>query len=434
MHRLDFRASSVGRLEFYSLGLRPAPNTALALGLLGVSLLGVSLSSDRASAHASHARAWPAWAAAGALVVSAAALIGHAYGAGFLYGRRQIGGMALPTALALAALSIGALFARPARGMAAMLLSGSGAGQFLRRLLPAAALVPVALGWLTLAAHRAALLDVLSGTSLLVVTLVGTLAAILVTQARHVHEFEADREAALQEAQAASRAKSAFLATMSHELRTPLNAIDGYAELMELEIHGPVTGAQRQALERIRRSQRHLLGIINDVLNFARLESGAVAFAIGPVDLGALLASVEPLIAPQLHAKHLSYAVRIDPGTPPALADPEKLRQVLLNLLSNAIKFTPEGGHLSLQCRAGATHVAITVCDSGVGIPADKLEAIFDPFVQVRADLARPYDGTGLGLAISRDLARGMGGDLPAESRLGGGSTFTLALRRASRA
>ncbi|MFL5577728.1 MAG: ATP-binding protein [Gemmatimonadaceae bacterium] len=238
----------------------------------------------------------------------------------------------------------------------------------------------------------------------------------------------AEAEAARADAEAANRAKSEFLAVMSHELRTPLNAIGGYAELMEMGIRGAVTAQQREDLRRIQTSQRHLLGLINEVLNYAKLETGSVHFDVADVLVHEALGAAEALVAPQARVKGLTVVVG---DTPPELtvrADGDKLAQILLNLLSNAIKFTDRGGRIDLTCAVDGDRVRLVVRDTGIGIPPDKLEAIFEPFVQVRADLTRTAEGTGLGLAISRDLARGMGGDLTAESEPGAGSTFTLTL------
>jgi PAS domain S-box-containing protein len=241
-------------------------------------------------------------------------------------------------------------------------------------------------------------------------------------------------EEAYRLAEAANRAKSQFLAVMSHELRTPLNAIGGYAELLEMGIRGPVTPEQREDLHRIQSSQRHLLGLINEVLNYAKLETGSVSYDIGDVVVRETLVAAESLVAPQARAKGLTLATTECEVDFVARADGEKLRQVVVNLLSNAVKFTDPGGHVEMSCSADADAVRIHVRDTGIGIPADKLHVIFDPFVQVRGDLARRHEGTGLGLAISRDLARAMGGDLTVESTLQQGSIFTLALPRAARA
>ena len=250
------------------------------------------------------------------------------------------------------------------------------------------------------------------------------------------HAAHAAAEVARAEAVAANRAKSEFLAVMSHELRTPLNAIGGYASLIEMGIRGPVSPQQREDLARIQASQRHLLGLINEVLNYAKLETGTVHFEVIPVLVCQAVAAAEDLVAPQVRHKGLTLAASECAADVAVRADPEKLRQVLLNLLSNAVKFTDGGGHIDVTAETSRTDsgqemVQIRVRDTGIGIPADKLDVIFEPFVQVRSDLTRTAEGTGLGLAISRDLARGMGGDLTAESQLGAGSTFTLTLFRA---
>ena len=196
-----------------------------------------------------------------------------------------------------------------------------------------------------------------------------------------------------------------------------------------------MTPAQGDALARIRRSQLALLSRINDVLSFARLEARRVAFDLHPVDVAQLLADVEPLVAPQVAAKAQTLTIAPSPQPLLAQADAERVSQILLNLVSNAVKFTPAGGRIALDAVPldEGTRVAIRVRDTGRGIPADRLESVFDPFVQVDATLTRDQGGTGLGLAISRELARGMGGDLTAESTPGEGSTFTLTLPRGER-
>jgi signal transduction histidine kinase len=239
----------------------------------------------------------------------------------------------------------------------------------------------------------------------------------------------ATAEAAQRDAERANRARADFLAVMSHELRTPLNAIGGYTELLQLELRGPLTEAQHDDLARIQRSQRHLLGLVNEVLNYAKLEAGRVRYDLADVPVYGAIREAEGLVAPQARAKGLTLTTGECPPTLAVRADAEKLRQVLVNLLSNAVKFTERGGaRIVVECAPDTPVVAVHVRDTGIGIPADKLESIFEPFVQVRAGLTRPAEGTGLGLAISRDLARGMGGDLTAESTPGVGSTFTLTL------
>jgi signal transduction histidine kinase len=237
-------------------------------------------------------------------------------------------------------------------------------------------------------------------------------------------------EHARKDAESANRAKSEFLAVMSHELRTPLNAIDGYAELMEMEVHGPLTEQQRQDVLRIRKSQRHLLGLINGVLNYTRVEAGVAHYNIAPVSLADVLASCDALMRPQMEHRGLTFAVDMCKSDLIVLADAEKLQQVILNLLTNASKFTAAGGHVRLFCEATETMMAITVADTGRGIAKEQADRIFEPFVQVDARLTRTEEGVGLGLAISRDLAHGMGGEISLKSELGKGSAFTVTIPR----
>lgn len=238
--------------------------------------------------------------------------------------------------------------------------------------------------------------------------------------------LESER-AARAEADAANQVKTQFLATMSHELRTPLNAIGGYAELLEMGIHGPVTAAQREALVRIQRSQQHLLNLVNNVLHLVKLDTHHVHYHLTDVAIDQALQFVVEATAPQLLAKRLRYE-QVPCAGVSVRADPEKLRQILINLLSNAIKFTDDGGTIVVACMAAVQEVRIDVRDSGCGIPVDQLDQIFDPFVQVDRPLHQPIEGTGLGLAISRELALGMGGQLTVDSVVGVGSTFTLRL------
>ena len=240
-----------------------------------------------------------------------------------------------------------------------------------------------------------------------------------------------EAELARAAAEEANRAKTEFLAVMSHELRTPLNAIAGYAELMRMGLRGPVTPEQIDDLNRITRSERALLALINDILNFARLEAAKVTFGNERVPLRALLNDIEALVAPQLRAKQLSFRVGDCDESLAAQADGDKVRQIIINLVSNAVKFTPAAGSIALHCEAEDGTVRLVVRDTGVGIPKEKLQAVFEPFVQLDRSLTNVGEGSGLGLAISRDLARGMGGDLVAESTVGVGSTFILSLPRA---
>jgi signal transduction histidine kinase len=207
-------------------------------------------------------------------------------------------------------------------------------------------------------------------------------------------------------------------------------------QLIDMGIYGPVSEAQHDALARVERAQRHLLGLINDVLNYARIEAGRVEYDLAPVLVKDVLTDVLPMVESQVNAKSLTLERLLpDDQSTEAIhvwADRDKLGQILLNVLSNAVKFTPEGGRITVALgdADGPGHVTFRITDTGVGIPSDKLDAVFEPFVQVRSEYTRQVEGTGLGLAISRDLARGMGGDLRVTSELGVGSTFEIVLRR----
>jgi PAS domain S-box-containing protein len=237
---------------------------------------------------------------------------------------------------------------------------------------------------------------------------------------------------ALAAAEAANRAKAEFLATMSHELRTPLNAIRGYAELLASGVHGPVNEAQRECLERIGRSERHLLELITEILDYARIEAGRIAYASSPLALRPLLEDVCSWM--ERYAQGKGVALETDLRAAEVCGDAKRVRQIVVNLVTNAIKFTPSGGRVSVCSAPGSANDAsaggavVEVADTGPGIPTEEQERVFLPFVQLERGRQNPIGGVGLGLAISREFARGMGGDLTLESTLGAGSTFTLAL------
>jgi PAS domain S-box-containing protein len=233
------------------------------------------------------------------------------------------------------------------------------------------------------------------------------------------------------EATEANRAKSDFLAAMSHELRTPLNAIGGYAQLIEMGVRGPINEEQRIDLLKIQRSKNHLDALVSDVLNFAKLGSGRLEFRTRAIGVRQTLDAVIEMVAPQIAQKELHLSGYVAPNGANIVADEDKTRQILLNLFANALKFTPHGGTISLDVRTEPGVVAISVSDTGIGIPQEQHERIFEPFVQARKAVDPTDHGFGLGLAISRQLARAMGGDLTVRSAVGEGSTFTLTLPQA---
>ncbi|MGK2960914.1 MAG: sensor histidine kinase [Gemmatimonadaceae bacterium] len=256
-------------------------------------------------------------------------------------------------------------------------------------------------------------------------------AAVAMDNARLYQEARQAREeavAAVARAAIADRAKTDFLATMSHELRTPLNAIAGYAELLELGMRGPISEQQREAIVRIRKSQQHLLGIVNDILTFAKTETGRIPLTLETTLVVPAIEAVHFLVEPLLVQNGIQYTLAAcDPGTA-VTADRDRFQQILVNLLTNAAKFSDHGGPVTVRCEIRDHLLAIVVADEGKGIGEDMLEAIFEPFVQISTGLTRTADGSGLGLAISRELARLMGGDVTVESVAGEGSTFTLTL------
>ena len=259
------------------------------------------------------------------------------------------------------------------------------------------------------------------------------LAASLATTKASLRERDrarAEADEARRIAQSANDAKTRFLNMMSHELRTPLGAIGGYAALLEEGIYGKLTDEQSKYIARIRHNQAHLLELVNELLDLGKIESGEFALKPGAVPVQTVVESAHTMIEPQIRARDLQLQVEV--ANPDLLfyADRERVEQIVLNLLSTAVKFTPPGGSVRIMASRDADKICLGVRDTGVGIPADKLEAVFDAFYQVEDSRSRAYGGTGLGLAISRQLARAMGGDLTVKSKLGEGSTFSLSLPR----
>jgi PAS domain S-box-containing protein len=263
--------------------------------------------------------------------------------------------------------------------------------------------------------------------------------AALAVRTREAEQARSAAEHSRREAETANLAKSQFLATMSHEIRTPINAIIGYTDLLEMGISGPVTEGQRAQHARVRASSEHLLGLINDVLDLAKVEAGHMLVERDRLRVADSVAAAVSLVEPQAAQRRLALEVHCGSAPGPAyIGDADRVRQILANLLSNAIKFTEPGGRVSIACGnapgpdappaapAGGPWSWVAVTDTGIGIPAEQLQRVFRPFEQAERGHTRTRGGTGLGLSISRELALLMGGDLTVESEPGRGSTFTL--------
>jgi PAS domain S-box-containing protein len=253
-------------------------------------------------------------------------------------------------------------------------------------------------------------------------TIAGTIAFAIA----RMRDGQSAREAK-EEAEKANEAKSQFLGIMSHELRTPLNAVLGYTELLLLEIRGPINAQQREQLERIQLSTRHQLGLVEELLAYTRLEAGREEPRLIETDARRVIMDVAELVRPEADAKGLRLTLCVADTPLPLRTDPARLRQVVLNLAGNATKYT-ERGRVELRAHFDAGHFVLEVRDTGPGIPADKLDYIFEPFTRVDESRTRNTSGTGLGLAIARRLAELLGGEIGVRSTLGEGSTFTLRL------
>ncbi len=386
--------------------------------------------------------------ASGGMLIALTALLGYLFGVSGLYAISPSAGMPLLGAISFLALGTGIIFSHRDRGLSALMVDHGAAGVMTRRLFPAALVLPILLGLLRLAGQKAGLYATDFGVSLNAIASIAAFLVVVLWAARVLRYMDADRsalilreqqtraaaerarleaETARTEAERANTIKTDFLAVMSHELRTPLTAIMGYEELLSDGITGPITEEQRQQLGRINASAHHLLGLIDEILTFARVDIGREKIRLEQLSINAAIAEAAALVEPMAATKTLRFVIVNLFEDRMILTDRMKLKQMLVNLLSNAIKFTDQG-EVRLTAAIRGELVELCVSDTGIGIEPTHLEAIFEPFWQVEQGATRKIGGTGLGLSVTRKLARLLGGEVTVKTGVGKGSTFTLTL------
>jgi signal transduction histidine kinase len=383
-----------------------------------------------------------------ALLIALLAILGYLFGVKGMYSLSQSSGMAPLTAIGQLILGVGIMLALRDRGVAVLLMDDGAAGVLTRRLLPAALLAPILLGVIRILGESSGFYETEFGVSLFAVASILTFVGLVLWSARvlrntdkervdllaleqqarvHAERARAEAETARAEAERANNSKTDFLAVMSHELRTPLTAIMGYEELLSDGITGPVTEVQRQQLGRINASARHLLGLIDEILTFARVDVGRERIRWESMSVNHTLADSAALVEPMAAAKSIDFIVELLEEDQAIQTDGTKLRQMLVNLFSNGIKFT-EKGEVRVGLSVNNTILEVRIADTGVGISADNIEEVFEPFWQAEQTATRKTGGTGLGLSVTRKLARLLGGDVTVSSRMGMGTIFLLTL------
>ena len=422
---------TLARLPYQPIG-RMATNSAVSFALAGAALFLLD-GQTRAVRQIAH------YFSTLGITIAGLALIGYLYGATALYRMDASAAMAVSTACAFFALHVGILSARPGASWAGRLVSRTGTGMLARRLLLALTIVPLVLGWLYIRGREGQFVGREIGIAILVVVMMGIQLTVLLRAAAIVQRGERAQAIALEhaaaardEAERANRAKNDFLAVMSHELRTPLNAIIGYGSLLRDGIPDPATPGQRQQLERIGASAKHLLALIDEVLTLSRLDLGRERITPECVGIATLCEEAAAMMEPEASRKGLALTLHLPDPVYTMTTDAGKLRQALVNLIGNAVKFTDRG---EVQVRAWAEQdgevLVFEIEHTGIGISAEHLPLVFDAFWQVDQAPTRRVGGTGLGLHVTRRLVRLLGGDVAARSVMGEGSCFTVRVPRA---
>lgn len=382
------------------------------------------------------------------LVMALVVLLAYVFAVSDVYHFDTGPGMALSTSVGLLLLGSGILVAVRERGVASLLMDEGAAGVLTRRLLPAALAAPIILGVIKVAGESAGIYASDFGVSLFAILSIITFVGLVLWSARVLRDTDRERidllalemearahaewalkeaEEARSDAERANNSKTDFLAVMSHELRTPLTAIMGYEELLSDGITGPVTELQRQQLGRINASARHLLGLIDEILTFARVDIGRERVRWESMSVNHTLGDAAALVEPMAAAKDIRFIVELLEEDQAIQTDGTKLRQMLVNLLSNGIKFTDKG-EVRVSCAVNSGNLEVRIADTGVGIAAENIENVFEPFWQAEQTATRKTGGTGLGLSVTRKLARLLGGDVSVASKQGAGTTFVLTL------
>jgi two-component system, sensor histidine kinase and response regulator len=421
---------------------RMSEATAGSFVLLACSLLLLDLSVGKSSHRPSD------WLALGAGLVALLSLFGHLYGVDGLHAVRPFSSVALHTALGILVSALALLCAKPEVGLMRVVISNSAGGEMARSLLPAALLIPPTIGWLRLKGQEAGLYELHFGLALFAVSNCVCFTALIWWNASTLLRSDHARRMAetttrlsvatldgartrMGNAITANRTKSEFLANMSHELRTPLNAIIGFTDLLHKGKVGSISAEQEEYLHDILTSSKHLLRLVNDVLDLAKVESGRFELHPERTNLLLLIGEVRDVVRGLAARRRITMKIKVDSSVTTVTLDPARMKQILYNFLSNAIRCTPEGGHIAVDAMPdGADFFRLDVKDSGIGIKAEDLGRLFIEFQQLEAAKGEELRGTGLGLALTKKLVEGHGGTVTVRSAVGVGSTFSAIMPR----